>query len=353
MTEKRGWTIGYGFLSAILFGASVPLSKILLKGVAPLPLASLLYLGSGAGLLAVLFIRRALGMRRGIASPAGREWFRLSGAVLSGGVLAPLLLMEGLSRTPASNVSLLLNLELVATAALAWLLFKEGFETRAGMGFAAVVAGAAVLAWPSRLDLGGMAGAAAVALACLLWGLDNNLTQGLAHRDPRLIAGIKGFIGGGVNAIISSAAGEDFPSGTVLGLALAVGFACYGMSLALFVISLRKVGTVRTTALFALAPFAGAGLSLVLLKEPAGARFAAGLSILVAGVVLTFTGRHEHLHSHEGLEHDHPHTHDGHHSHAHDGLVLPEGTHGHPHRHDAAAHSHPHFPDTHHRHTHY
>lgn len=342
----------YGFLAAILFGMSPPLCKLLLGWASPLALASLLYLGAGVGLLSVYALRRAFWHLPSSPPPRGREWSLLAGAVVCGSILAPFLLMLGLGRTPASTASLLLNLELVATALLAWTFFKEGFERRVGLGMAGVLAGCVALSWPSEAGWNGWAGPAAIAGACALWGMDNNFTQGLAERDPLLVAGLKGLAGGAVNGLIAMGAGQAFPKGTSLGACLIVGFICYGLSLVFFVLSLRRMGTARTVALFSLAPFAGAGLSFVLLGEAVSPSFLVGLVLVAAGLAVTLVLRHEHPHTHDETDHEHLHIHDEHHDHRHGVGTFPEEPHVHRHHHEFLVHLHPHFPDSHHRHGH-
>lgn len=342
----------YGVLAALLFGATAPVCKLLLEGASPLGLASLLYLGSGAGLLSWFLLRRALLRIPASPPPRGREWGTLALSALCGSLLAPVLLLAGLARTPASSASLLLNLELASTVLLAWLVFREGFERRVGFGVGILLLGCLVLAWPQRWAWEGLAGPGLIAGACLLWGLDNNLTQGLAERDPALVAGLKGLAGGGTNAVLAVLAGQSFPTGWSLGAALGTGFLGYGVSLACFVLSLRTLGTARTASLFALAPFVGAGLSVALLGDPLSARFLAGLGLVAAGLAFAVGLRHEHPHDHAAEEHDHLHHHDAHHRHDH-GEPRGEGAHhSHPHRHDPLTHIHPHMPNTHHRHGH-
>lgn len=343
-----------GLLAACLFGATAPLCKVLLNGVSPLALASLLYLGSGLGLTVWLIARRAARpARRHSLQLSGKASLTLAGAVLFGGALAPVLFLIGLSRTPASSASLLLNLELVFTACLAWTLFREGFEGRVAAGLASVLAGCVVLAWPSGGFEGMGLGSLAVAGACMCWGLDNNLTQRLADRDALQIAAIKGIVGGSVNAALSVELSQAFPQGVPVLEALCIGFLGYGLSLVLFVVSLGLVGTARTGGVFAAAPFVGVGISVAFLREePSGAFLVAALLVL-GGLLVSLSGGHAHRHSHEGMVHVHLHRHDDHHQHDHAGHEADEEPHSHEHAHEATEHAHPHFPDTHHRHAHY
>jgi len=341
--------------AAILFGASAPLAKLLLEGAAPQLLAGLFYLGSGIGLGVVwLRVRQSAEVARE-RSLTRHDLPWLAGAIGFGGALAPLLLMTGLARTPASATSLLLNLEGVFTALLAWFVFKENFDRRIALGMLAIVAGGAALSWEGRLSWGGMAGPLAVAAACLCWAIDNNLTQKVSAGDPVQTAMLKGMVAGGINTTIAVFLGASWPSAPRVMAALFVGFLSYGVSLVLFVISLRQLGTARTGAYFSTAPFVGAVLSLVIFREQPTMVFIVAAGLMAIGVWLHVSERHEHEHRHEMLEHDHAHVHDEHHQHAHgagDPRVTDPTPHTHRHRHEPRVHSHAHYPDIHHRHGH-
>ncbi len=347
--------VGLALTAALLFGAGAPVAKGLLRSVGPQLLAGLLYLGSGAGLLLLWLARRRSGLaaRGAHEAPIGRTdlpW--LAGAILAGGVLGPLLLMLGLARTPASGASLLLNLEGVFTAALAWLVFREHVHRRIALGMAAIVAGSVLLSWEGRLAWGGLMGPLAVAAACLAWAVDNNLTQKVSASDPVQITMLKGLVAGATNSIVALGLGARWPSGSVLAAVAVVGFFGYGVSLILYVRALRELGTARTGAYFSLAPFIGAGLGILLWREPVTLTFFAAAALMGFGLWLHLTERHAHGHTHEGLEHAHAHVHDVHHQHVH-GPDDPVGEpHTHPHRHEPLTHRHLHYPDIHHRHSH-
>jgi drug/metabolite transporter (DMT)-like permease len=282
-----------------------------------------------------------------------RGW--LAGAIVAGGVLAPALLMWGLAAMPAAGAALLLNAEVVFTALIAWFVFKENVDRRVALGIALIVAGALLLAWPGELGFdrrGLLLPALAVLAACLAWGIDNNLTRKVALGDASFIAMSKGLVAGSVNLALALASGARLPAPDVLLGAGVLGFLSYGLSLVLFVIALRHLGTARTGAYFSTAPFAGALLALPLLGESLSLPLLAAGALMAAGVWLHVSERHAHEHTHEALEHSHAHDHDEHHQHAHAGPV-PAGTrHSHPHRHAALTHTHRHFPDSHHRHGH-
>jgi drug/metabolite transporter (DMT)-like permease len=342
---NRGAAAALG--AALLFGASTPLAKLLLGDVSPWLLAGLLYLGSGIGLALLLALQRA--ERAGLA--AG-DWRWLAGAVLSGGVLGPVLLMWGLSRMPASGAALLLNAEAVFTALLAWFVFRENFDRRIAFGMALIVAGAVVLSWPGDAGVRGAAPALAVIAACFAWAIDNNLTRNVALADARFVAMVKGLAAGATNTTLALLLGARLPELSVAAMAGLLGFVGYGISLALFVRALRDLGTARTGAYFSTAPFAGAALGLLLLEETLTWNLAVAAVVMAWGVWLHLTERHAHLHAHEPAEHIHEHEHDEHHRHSHAEPVLPGERHTHPHRHERLTHSHPHYPDSHHRHEH-
>jgi drug/metabolite transporter (DMT)-like permease len=351
--SRRG--IGLALGAAVLFGVSAPFAKILLEDAAPQLLAGLLYLGSGLG-LGIVWLRLRYAPEVARETPLARHnlpW--LAGAIVFGGVLGPLLLMTGLARTPASDASLLLNLEGVFTALLAWFVFRENFDRRIALGILCIVAGGLALSWEGRLAWGGFAGPLAVAGACLCWAIDNNLTQKVSAGDPVQIAMIKGLVAGSVNTAIAFLLGATLPVVPRVAAALALGFFSYGVSLVFFVLALRHLGTARTGAYFSTAPFAGAALSLAIFRERPTPLFLVAAGLMAVGVWLHLTERHEHEHRHNAMDHDHAHVHDVHHQHIHsadDPPVTDPTPHTHRHRHEQLAHSHAHYPDIHHRHAH-
>jgi drug/metabolite transporter (DMT)-like permease len=343
----------YALLAAILFGLATPVAKLLINNTSPQMLAGLLYAGSGVGLLVLycitrLFKRNELEMNSIQASDL--PW--LSGAILSGGVLGPVLLMQGLLSTPGSTASLLLNLESVLTALLAWFVFKEHFDWRILIGMACIVVGSMLLTWPTDLSTDFPWGALAIAGACACWAIDNNLTRKISANDAMQIACIKGLAAGFVNLGIAFSLGNALPAFSVGISAASIGFLGYGVSLLLFVISLRHIGTARTGAYFSVAPFAGIICSFILLHEQPNALFWVATGLMMIGVWLHLTEHHAHFHHHKEDQHQHRHTHDEHHQHKHDFNWNEAEPHAHPHQHQALKHNHPHFPDLHHQHTH-
>ncbi|KAA0070122.1 DMT family transporter [Rhodanobacter sp. T12-5] len=338
--------------AAALFGISTPLAKILLGSMPPLLLAGLLYVGSGIGLSLWMLLRKARHQVTIEAPLVRRDMPWLAGAVLSGGVLGPILLMVGLTRTPASTASLLLNLEGVLTAVIAWVVFRENVDRRVLLGMLAIVAGSTLLSWQRQLSTEIPWSALAIAGACLCWAIDNNLTRQVAGGDPMQIAAIKGGVAGAINVILALVMGYRFPAALPLLATGVLGFVGYGLSLLLFVLALRSLGTARTGAYFSTAPFLGAALSLALFAEHADLTFWLAGALMAIGVWLHVSESHEHEHAHQALAHNHRHRHDTHHQHTHDFPWDGEEPHTHPHVHEPMIHSHPHYPDLHHRHGH-
>ncbi len=340
----------HALAAAVLFGASTPLAKSLVGELQPVLLAGLLYLGSGLG----LSLARLFRDRRWRPSGLSRaEWPWLLGAVFFGGILGPAALMIGLTSTSGATASLLLNLEAVLTALIAWMVFRENADRRIVLGMVAIVAGGVVLSWSGRADAAaGWSGPLAVAAACLCWAIDNNLTRKVAASDALLIAAVKGLVAGGFNTVLAFMLGASLPATNTVLLAMVVGLVGYGISLVSFVMALRGLGTARTGAYFSTAPFIGAAVAIAFFGETTSSAFWIAAGLMALGVWLHLTESHGHDHLHEPLDHTHDHSHDEHHQHAHDFLWDGKEPHGHPHQHAPLKHSHAHFPDIHHRHPH-
>lgn len=342
--DRGAW---FGLAAAALFGASTPIAKLLVPGSGPLMLAGLLYLGAGLGLAAASPFRR-----RGSEAPIQRSDLAvLAGVIVSGGVLGPVLLVLGLARLSGTAASLLLNLEAPFTIALAVVALRERLSTREMAGAAAVIVGAAAMTWaPGTVEVDAV-GVACVAGACTSWAIDNTLSQRLAMRDPVAVARAKALTAGTFNVALGLMMGEpSFPSAAHTAAALVTGSLGYGASIVLNLLAVRAVGAARQAAYFATAPFIGAAVAVVLLRErPPLAQLAAAV-VMAAGVVLIVGARHAHSHLHESVEHDHAHVHDEHHAHAHEATTTEP--HSHVHGHGRLVHDHPHLPDVHHRHDH-
>ncbi len=345
MSVSRNPGVLSAFAAAFLFGLGTPIAKLLLGPVEPWLLARVLYLGSGLGLAVWRLLRKANRVHLGKGET---KW--LAGAILAGGVIAPVLLMWGLSHLLASSAALLLNAEGVLTALLAWFVFRENVDRRIAIGMAMIVVGTVVLTWSNDASFDSALPALAVLGACLGWAIDNNLTRKVALADATFIAMIKGLTAGTANVAIALLLGAALPQPCVLMAAGTVGFLSYGLSLVLFVVALRHLGTARTGAYFSTAPFVGALLAIPLLGESLSIQFMVAAIFMACGVWLHLTEHHDHLYTHVVVEHEHEHTHDEHHPHPHTEVVV--GVHAHRHRHDPQAHSHAHYPDAHHRHDH-
>lgn len=356
MTTNRPTVITpglYALGAAVLFGASTPAAKVLLGHLSPQLVAGMLYLGSGTGLVLLWLLRRSFSRHQQAHGLKAGELLWLAGAIATGGIAAPLLLMIGLSATQATAASLLLNLEGVFTALLAWLAFKEHTDKRIVWGMLSIVLGSLLLSWTPGQSLAFSMGSLSIIAACGCWAMDNNLTRKISDADPVQIAAIKGLVAGIVNCSIALGTGSSLPPFTVALSAGVIGFLGYGISLTLFIKSLSLLGTARTGAYFSTAPFAGAILSLLFLHESMTVNLVIAAVLMILGVVLHLTEKHDHEHLHLAVEHDHMHVHDAHHMHEHESDAPTGEPHSHPHLHSEQRHSHPHYPDSEHRHEHY
>jgi len=344
--------IVYALISAALFRASTPAAKILVGTVHPAVLAGLLYCGAGIGIAVLRRVLPSIVSTAPEVALTRSELPWLGGAIVAGGVVGPLLLMAGLSRTDAAAASLLLTLEGAATALMAWFIFHENFDRRIAIGMVCLVIGAAVLSWSGTPTVESLIGPLAIVGACLAWGLDNNLTRRVSLADPLQIVQLKGLIAGPFNLVLGLTLGASLPVVSQGLVAAVVGFFGYGVSLVLFVIALRHLGTARTSAYFSTAPFLGSIAAIVALGEPVTAQTAIAGMFMALGVWLHLTERHEHEHVHEPMAHAHPHVHDEHHQHIHAASDPAGESHTHLHQHVRLRHSHPHVPDMHHVHQH-
>jgi drug/metabolite transporter (DMT)-like permease len=339
-------------VSAALFGMSTPAAKVLIGSINPAVLAGLLYCGAGIGIAMLRRTRPFFVSRAPEVALARAELPWLAGAIAFGGVIGPLLLMAGLVRTEASAASLLLTLEGASTALIAWFIFHENFDRRIALGMLCLVAGAVVLSWSGTPTPDNVLGPLAIVGACIAWGFDNNLTRKVSLADPLQIVELRGLIAGPFNLLLGILIGAPLPEISTAVLAGVVGFFGYGVSLALFVVALRHLGTARTGAYFSTAPFLGSIAAILTLGEPITMQLAVAGVLMGIGVWLHLTERHEHEHVHEALAHSHPHVHDEHHQHGHSALDPPGEPHTHFHAHGKMRHSHPHVPDMHHAHRH-
>jgi drug/metabolite transporter (DMT)-like permease len=353
VSTSRGRPYSLALLAAAFFGASFPLSKLLLRDMGPVGLAGLLYLGSGLGVGALRYLLPGRSSRREAAlQKSDLGW--LAAVILSGGVAGPVLLMQGLARTSAHVSALLANTETLFTMLLAILFFGDFLVRREALGASAILIGATLVAWAGSGQGGRDSWEGPILLlgAGLAWGLDNNFSQRISARDPLQIASVKGIVAGIVNLTLAGITeGLPRPSPTALASAMGAGFICYGLSVVLFMIALRHLGAARTSALFATSPGIAIALSWSFLGEVPSLWIVAGALLMIPGAWLLIRVEHSHRHVHEATRHEHRHVHDEHHRHAHQGDEGPE-PHSHVHEHERLEHEHDHVADLHHRHIH-
>lgn len=333
-------------LAAALFGVSTPLVQQFGLGLGAFGTAALLYAGAAAvGLLSRRRIEREARLQRS-------DLPRLVALAGFGAVIGPVALAWGLQNTSGTSASLMLTLEAMFTAVLAWRLYRETMDGRVWAAMALLLAGGMVLV----LDQGRSGGAQlwgllAVLLATAAWGVDNTLSRALAERDPGQVVMAKALLGATATSLLAVFFGEPLPSaGAALAL-FAIGVTGYGLSLRFYLLAQRAFGAARTGSVFAFAPFIGAAFAVALGDRSPSGLMLLGSALMLAGVVLHLAESHGHEHTHDALEHEHAHCHDdGHHAHTHD--RMPHGEHSHRHRHEALQHAHAHVPDAHHVHRH-
>ena len=335
-------------IAALFFGASAPIAKLLLgDDIAPIFLAAFLYLGSGAGtfLFRLTQRMRSKDAEADIKSP-DIKW--LAGAIIAGGILAPIILMISLQNTPASTASLLLNFEGVGTTLIALLFFKEAIGRRAWIAILVITLASIFLSTNFDEGFGLSLGALGIILACVLWGVDNNFTRNISGKDPLAIVAWKGLVAGTFSLFLAYFLGNTLPSLTVILGTLVLGFVSYGLSTMLFIRSMRGLGAARTSALYGTAPLAGVLLSIFLFGEIPSFSFVIAAVLMIGGALLLINEEHSHSHTHTAMFHEHSHSHDDS-AHGHD---TAKGVHSHEHEHPAEEHEHDHMPDIHHRHGH-
>ena len=340
-------SIFLALLSAALFGAATPASKFLLSELTPFQLAGLLYLGAAIAVSPTALKNGRLGLpQRGDY----KNQFRLFGAILFGGILGPLALLFGLLLAQAASVSLWLNLEMVATAVLGVVLFRDHMGAKGWLGVIIALLASFLIVWvPGNA---GLKAGSIVLLACIFWGLDNHLTALIDGITPGQSTFWKGIVAGSANLAIGVTLSPVAAATEVIAAALIVGALSYGASIVLYIYSAQVLGATRAQVLFASAPFFGLVLSVLFLGEPISILHALSIPLFVLGVAFMFMESHSHVHKHEAITHEHLHRHDdGHHTHHHEGLKA-SVQHSHVHTHEAVTHKHPHWPDLHHRHSH-
>jgi drug/metabolite transporter (DMT)-like permease len=333
-------------LAAILFGISTPMIQRLGHGLGPFYTAALLY--TGAAMVGFL-LRRPVELEARLLVSDARQ---LLAVALFGAVLGPVLMAWGLQRTSGTGASLMLTLEALFTAVLAWRFYRESMGKRVWFAMLLLLAGGTALVLEQgKSGASQLSGLLAVMAATIAWGMDNTLSRALAERDPGQVILAKAVLGVSATTTLALLSREPLPGiGAVAGLLL-VGATGYGLSLRFYLLAQRAFGAARTGSVFAFAPFIGAAVAFASGDRSGSWGLLIGGGLMFAGVLVHLAESHEHEHQHEALEHEHAHNHDdGHHDHVHD--PMPHGPHSHRHRHHEVRHAHAHVPDIHHGHRH-
>ncbi|MBL8026437.1 MAG: EamA family transporter [Fibrobacteres bacterium] len=342
-------TVIMGLLAGLLFGLATPISKSLLVSLNSFQLAGLLYLGAALTFMPH-FIKSSLKQKQYMRSSAVVK--KIGGIIVFGGIIGPLFLLLGLKNANSSSVSIWLNMELVATALLGAFFFREHLG-RLGIVGLLLTIGAGVVVSFQETHSGWIAGGF-IFLACISWGIDNQLTATIDNVTPQSITFIKGVTGGLINLVIGMIISENRTIDLkILSTALLTGVFAYGISIVLYVTSAQNLGATRSQVLFSTAPFWGILISSLYLGETIGVNVVLAMMLLLIGIVLTHVASHGHEHKHYAAVHMHLHSHgDGHHQHSHEGGEDVNERHFHEHTHSDIWHSHAHYPDLHHRHIH-
>ena len=280
--QTRRFAPLFALLAAALYALNAPLSKLLLQDVAPMMMASLLYLGAGAGMLLLRLLRS--GAQDAQRLSKGDLPYVLGMIVLD--VLAPIFLMLGLRMTTAANASLLNNFEIVATTLIALVFFREKVSSRLWAAIGLITLSSILLSVEDAGSFRFSGGSALVLLACCSWGLENNCTRMLSGSDPQQIVVVKGLASGAGSLIVALLAGEPLPAIQRVPLVLLLGFVAYGLSIYFYVYAQRFLGAARTSAYYAVQPFIGVLLSLLIFRQLPGALFVIALVIMIAGTWL-------------------------------------------------------------------
>jgi len=337
-----------GLLSGFLFGLATPFSKLLLAGLNSFQLAGLLYLGAALSMLPYIF--RTNSQLKLLFQPGSRA--KTTGIIFFGGFAGPMLLLAGLKIANSASVSIWLNMELVATAILGVLIFKDELDRNTWIGVFLTILAGIVVSFGEGTS--GIFSGLLITAACICWGIDNHLTALTDGASPQTVTFIKGIVAGSLNLTIGCLmAGQTIALGIMVP-AIIVGIFAYGISIVLYVISAQNIGATRSQILFSTAPVWGVLLSYQLIHEPFQWVHVISIALLALAVIVTNLFTHQHLHTHLAMEHIHYHQHtDGHHKHSHESETVPDNKwHSHLHTHEPLTHDHPHNPDLHHRHGH-
>lgn len=336
----------FGLASSLLFGAATPASKALLQNFSPQNLAGLLYIGAALGVVPLILREKEIYLPW---KSDKRTILLLLGAVLLGGILGPILLLMALLISTAGSVSLWLNLEFVATVILGHFLFREYLTLRGWIGSTFTLIAALIL---SEGESSTAISFLLVAAGCVCWGFDNHFTALIDGVSPAQTTFWKGVAAGGTNLIIGTTLTGGIGHVSLILAAIIVGAISYGLSITLYITSAQGLGATRGQILFSTAPFFGLLLSVNVLGEHFTISHAIASTLIVISLIIIFTEKHYHLHSHDYMFHQHLHSHDWlHHDHDHSNHCV-QTDHMHWHEHKAFNHKHKHWPDIHHRHNH-
>lgn len=309
-------------LAAVFYALNTPFSKVLLKNISPTFMASFLYLGAGIG-VGIMYLFKHKNEDKDMRLTKNDLTYTILMVVLD--VIAPILLMIGISIGSSANASLLGNFEIVATSIIALVIFKEDVSKNLWLAIVFITLSSIILSFEGQESFRFSYGSLFVILATMSWGLENNCTRKISNKSSYQIVTIKGLCSGIASLIISIIIGEKFPEIRYTLYALLLGYVAYGLSIFLYVRSQRDLGAAKTSAYYAIAPFIGTFLCFLVNGEALSASYFAGLILMIVGTVFvvidTCLIKHTHLHTHTIT-----HTHDGY-THTH---VL---THEHEHKH--------------------
>jgi len=295
MRIKQYKSIYFAILSASLYAISLPVSKLLLKEIPPTLMASFLYLGSGLGMSIVGFIKNKIYKEKTEARLTKQD-LPFTVGMIALDIAAPIFLMFGLTMTTSADASLLNNFEIVTTSVIALLIFKEYISKRLWGAIFLITSSIIIISVKNISSFSFSFGSIFVLLGCICWGFENNCTRKLSVKDPLEIVIIKGFGSGIGSLLIAFALGEQTNNISYILLALLLGFFAFGLSIFFYIYAQRDLGAARTSAFYAIAPFIGVGLSLLIFKEIPTFSFVIALVIMIIGTYFASTEDHNHVH---------------------------------------------------------
>lgn len=279
MKNKQKTAIIYAILAAVLYAISSPFSKLLLMEIPSTMMASLLYLGAGIGIAFVAYIQKRLSNHKELPLTKKEIPYTIGMVILD--IAAPIFLMIGLTMTTAANASLLNNFEIVATSIIALCIYKERISKRLWLAIILVTVSSIILSVQDLSSFSFSIGSIFILLACVCWGFENNCTRMLSSKNPLQIVIIKGFFSGLGSLLIALFLGERTNNVLYITLALILGFVAYGLSIFFYIHAQRNLGAAKTSTYYAIAPFIGSILSLIIFKE------IPTLSFIIAVVIMT------------------------------------------------------------------